>query len=1231
MKVSTRKWKRLGAFILALLMTVTTIDAGNYELFAASKPKPKTISVTTKNSVLGSQKVLYVGGPSGLKTMKVSAKVTPAKASQKVTYHSSNKKIATVTSSGKVTAKKAGTVKITVTSKEKKSVKKVITIKVKKYVYPTKLVVKSSATSLKNGAKAVVKATFAPSNVTFKNVTFSSSNKALATVSSKGVVTANKKGKAGTVKITATAKYKSKSNKTVSASVYIKVGTVVVKPATYKISYVLNGGTNGSGNPTSYTAGKGVAKLANATKSGSVFVGWYSDATFKNKVTSISASAKGNITLYARFEIAAKEISLNEHELSYRLTGDMEEPIYPDVWVEVSPSQAGYEFTSSDPEVVDIDEDGLVTVRGIGTAELIAKSYNGLTDSCKITVDKSTVAIHDPSIFNDPNSDNYYTVGTALGMAVSKDLKAWSPVELSFNKGLKEELKPLYTYTTCDPTGGNFWAADMIWNTSTEKYNMYICATCSSNYVCKTAICMLSADEPTGPYSYEGMIVCADFNKTSIETTNIREALGLSATDSIPNRYWSENDTFVSKSQSSQYYKDNFPDCIDPEPFYGPDGQLYLLYGSFTCKGGIHILKLGEDGLRDAELNYDYEKGVSDPYFGKRLTNSAGEGPYILKVKSSKSKTGYYYFLFTSSGILRGTGTYRMSMWRSETPDGDYVDISGKDAKSGGGSVVAYNYKFSFMPMAYTAMGGNSALVDDDGKIYVVYHNKFEDNSANPGTHMLKTHQAFLNEDGWLVMAPFEYNGETAASSYTTAEIAGDYEFIAHNIGTVGVYGSYTYNKSKALKLTSDGKVSGALTGTWKVSGNKITIVAGNTTYKGVLSYGHEDNGSTGSYITAQERTLTFTAVGNNMLNVWGSKVSATEEEATAYDLSKISLNAEEKSNFEVPVSGLYGSVITWTSDDPDVISIKGNVATVKPQIEDVDVTLTAKATKGKNTQTKDFTVKVLHAELDISTIVASDTINLPTKLLDRSVEWTSSNPAVIEDNGTVHRSETEYYTVTLTALIGGEKECTFDVIVLPKKEGTPIYKEDFTGETDASKFLISPSYQNGATIETDPDASIGTYLQYNSAAQNSRGADYDFGITSGVDGIYTVEFDASLKAGNDQTTNFALVTTEEKYNSNNVNYGIESGYVFALSATKGATEWSILGTDQTVVLPLNWVHFKVIVDTQHGNAVLTISSGENVLYQGNLKMSGNAALKGIYIQGGRYQSLTKMDNVKVY
>ena len=85
------------------------------------------------------------------------------------------------------------------------------------------------------------------------------------------------------------------------------------------------------------------------------------------------------------------------------------------------------------------------------------------------------------------------------------------------------------------------------------------------------------------------------------------------------------------------------------------------------------------------------------------------------------------------------------------------------------------------------------------------------------------------------------------------------------------------------------------------------------------------------------------------------------------------------------------------------------------------------------------------------------------------------------------------------------------------------------------------------------------------------------------------------------------------------------------LSATKGATEWSILGTDQTVVLPLNWVHFKVIVDTQHGNAVLTISSGENVLYQGNLKMSGNAALKGIYIQGGRYQSLTKMDNVKVY
>lgn len=70
---------------------------------------------------------------------------------------------------------------------------------------------------------------------------------------------------------------------------------------TYNINYVLDGGTNASGNPTGYTFGTGVASFADATKEGYIFGGWYSDAQFTTAVSSISATQTGNVTLYAKF------------------------------------------------------------------------------------------------------------------------------------------------------------------------------------------------------------------------------------------------------------------------------------------------------------------------------------------------------------------------------------------------------------------------------------------------------------------------------------------------------------------------------------------------------------------------------------------------------------------------------------------------------------------------------------------------------------------------------------------------------------------------------------------------------------------------------------------------------------------------------------------------------------------------------------------------------------------
>ena len=64
---------------------------------------------------------------------------------------------------------------------------------------------------------------------------------------------------------------------------------------------MLDGGSNGEGNPDSYTEGTGVPSFSDASKPGYSFDGWFSDAAFTNKVTSISPEQTGEVTLYAKF------------------------------------------------------------------------------------------------------------------------------------------------------------------------------------------------------------------------------------------------------------------------------------------------------------------------------------------------------------------------------------------------------------------------------------------------------------------------------------------------------------------------------------------------------------------------------------------------------------------------------------------------------------------------------------------------------------------------------------------------------------------------------------------------------------------------------------------------------------------------------------------------------------------------------------------------------------------
>lgn len=125
------------------------------------------------------------------KTYTLKPTLDPITSQEKVTYSSSNTKVATVSSKGVITGKAAGTAKITVKSGNKKAT---VTVKVAK-VKTTKLSGVPSSKTVKKGKTFTIKASVTPKNSDEK-VIYKTSNKKIATVTSKGVVKGIKKGTA---------------------------------------------------------------------------------------------------------------------------------------------------------------------------------------------------------------------------------------------------------------------------------------------------------------------------------------------------------------------------------------------------------------------------------------------------------------------------------------------------------------------------------------------------------------------------------------------------------------------------------------------------------------------------------------------------------------------------------------------------------------------------------------------------------------------------------------------------------------------------------------------------------------------------------------------------------------------------------------------------------------------------------------------------------------------------
>ena len=287
--------KRLLAVLLALVLIFTIMPSNTLISNAATK-KVATKSVKLNKSVY----TLSKG-----KTFKLKATVSPKNAkNKKLVFSSSKKSVATVSSKGLVKAKKKGTAKITVKVKgtnKKASCKIIVGVPV------TKVKLNRASQTLNIGQTSSLKATVSPAKASTKTVTWTSSNKKIATVDKKGKVKAISAGK---VNITATTndgtgkKAVCKITVNQTKTTPVPTPTPVPAPTTYTVSFESNGGSSVTAQLVE--SGKSMAQPANPTKEGYNFKGWFldSDCTI---MYDFESTVTENLTLYAKWEEIPEE------------------------------------------------------------------------------------------------------------------------------------------------------------------------------------------------------------------------------------------------------------------------------------------------------------------------------------------------------------------------------------------------------------------------------------------------------------------------------------------------------------------------------------------------------------------------------------------------------------------------------------------------------------------------------------------------------------------------------------------------------------------------------------------------------------------------------------------------------------------------------------------------------------------------------------------------------------
>ena len=413
---------------------------------------------------------------------------------------------------------------------------------------------------------------------------------------------------------------------------------------------------------------------------------------------------------------------------------------------------------------------------------------------------------HDPAVYYDEIRKNYYIYSTDSGPKCREQVggqirRSKDLINFEYiGTALNDGIIPEEVRTLTNARG--VWAPDII-KEGTE-YRLYYSASTfgSQNSVIGLAV----SESPEGPFIHRGIVVhtTPDSPVNAIDANLVREE---------------------------------------------KTGDHYLIYGSFW--GGIRILKLDKRTGLAATLGY----GDVIACRNKKSCDGAIEGAYIRYNK----QTGYYYLFVSYDSLFT---VYNVRVGRSRELSGPYLDHNGNPMDSmelpanHTGLKITTGYSFK-EGMGFLALGHNSVLETDTGW-FLVCHARYE---KDPRLHTLNVRRMVFDSDGWPVVSPCLYHGETE-EIVPKEELPGEYLRIDFVLDV-----KQLCEKPISMNLYADGKCKvGAVEGIWNYNENSgiITLTANGAVEKmrALRGTNREEGG----------RTVALTGRNQSGIGVWAMK-----------------------------------------------------------------------------------------------------------------------------------------------------------------------------------------------------------------------------------------------------------------------------------------------------------------------------------------------------------------------